>query len=344
MSSSTLIETPRPAATGRSTVRSTASPRCSAAAVRGRRPRRHLPRRGDRASSSASSAPRAAARPPCSTWWPASTRPRRATVRVARAAPALMFQEAALFPWLTVRRQRRAGPAAPGRRRKAERRRAGRRAARPRAPRRLRRPPAPRALRRHAPAGRPGPGPGPGGRRAAHGRALRRPRRHDPRPPPRRARAASGASTGCTVAVRHPQRAGGGPPGRPDRPADQPPRPGGRGVRRRRRPGPAASRTPTCPRWPARSPTACARRWPPWPLSRAEPPSAARPRLGQPSSPASTPSSSPPAPHRSFAAAAVGRDLAEAGRHRLALARLAAASCGAGWKPEYVLPGPARRC
>ena len=66
---------------------------------------------------------------------------------------------------------------------------AGRRAARAGPPRRLRRQAAARAVRRHAPARRPGPGPRPGGRRPAHGRAVRRPRRDDPRPAARRARA-----------------------------------------------------------------------------------------------------------------------------------------------------------
>ena len=110
-------------------------------------------------------------------------RPRPTAGRIA-----LMFQEAALFPWLTAARQRGAGrcgcAACP-----AERRRAGRRAARPGAPGRLRRQAAARAVRRHAPAGRAGPRAGPGRRRAADGRAVRRARRDDPRPAARRARA-----------------------------------------------------------------------------------------------------------------------------------------------------------
>ena len=158
--------------------------------------------------------------------------------------PALMFQEPALFPWLTVRRQRRAGAAAAAACPAAERQR----------PRRellelvhldgLRRQAAPRAVRRHAPARRPGPGARPGGRRPADGRAVRRARRHDPRPPARRARADLDARRDLTVLfvthnVREAARLG-----RPDRAAHQPARPGRRPSSRSTSTGPGASSPP----------------------------------------------------------------------------------------------------
>ena len=70
------------------------------------------------ASSSACSGRRAAARPRCSTWsrtW--TSRPRADRAR-ASSRPAVVFQEAALMPWLTARRERRAA-AADGRRTEA---------------------------------------------------------------------------------------------------------------------------------------------------------------------------------------------------------------------------------
>ena len=61
------------------------------------------------ASSWRSSDPRAAASPRCSTWWPGFDHPTRGSVKVAGeeiVAPAprrgVVFQEPALFPWLTV--------------------------------------------------------------------------------------------------------------------------------------------------------------------------------------------------------------------------------------------------
>ena len=62
----------------------------------------HRPRRRARASSCASSARRAAARARCSTSSPGSTS-RPAARSTVDGRTALMFQEAALFPWLTVR-------------------------------------------------------------------------------------------------------------------------------------------------------------------------------------------------------------------------------------------------
>ena len=108
---------------------------------------------------------------------------------VAAKRVGLMFQEAALFPWLTVRGNveialklagvpRRAAPAARAR------------AARHGASRRLRQAPAPRALGRDAPANRARAGARAGCRSAPHGRALRRARRDDARQPARRARGA----------------------------------------------------------------------------------------------------------------------------------------------------------
>ena len=113
------------------------------------------------ASSSAWSAPRAAARAPCSTSSPASTRPTAGHGRRSTGRTALMFQEAALFPWLTVAGQRRAGAQAARACRRPSARRGSSDAAARRAPRRLRRQAAARAVRRHAPArgARPGASP-----------------------------------------------------------------------------------------------------------------------------------------------------------------------------------------
>ena len=69
-----------------------------------------------------------------------------------------------------------------------------------------------------------------GRRRAADGRAVRRPRRHDPRPAARRA-GPDLDGPGPDRAVRHPQRARGGPARRPGGAAVQPARPGHRRVR-----------------------------------------------------------------------------------------------------------------
>ena len=158
----------------------------------------------------------------CSTSSPASTARPPATVDVV-GRTALMFQESALFPWLTVADnvdlplKLRKVPRAP-----SATDRVGE-LLDARAPRRLR-PTAPaRAVGRDAPARRPGPGAGAGRRRAAHGRAVRRPRRDDPRRPPRRARAHLAADR-RDGRVRHPQRARGGPPRRPRRAAVQPAR------------------------------------------------------------------------------------------------------------------------
>ena len=178
-----------------------------------------------RASSSAWSARPAAARARCSTWSPGSTAVSGGTIAVAGGArPGLMFQEPALFPWLTVGgnvelplKLRGAAPGrAPG---------AGRGAAAtpctwatsPQA--------AARAVRRHAPAGRAGPHARPGHARPADGRAVRRARRDDPRHPARRARADL-ARAEADRPVRDAQRARGGPARRPDRAAVQPARPG----------------------------------------------------------------------------------------------------------------------
>ena len=108
------------------------------------------------ASSSACSAPRAAARPPCSTWSRGWTSRARARSSCTAAAPAVMFQEPALLPWLTAGRNvelplRLAGVG------RAERRARAARAARAGAAGRAGAQAAARAVRRHAPAGRAGP-------------------------------------------------------------------------------------------------------------------------------------------------------------------------------------------
>ena len=101
------------------------------------------------ASSSAWSARPAAARAPCSSWSPGWTGPAAASIERGRrrGTPALMFQEPALFPWLTVAGnvelplKLRGVP-------RAERRRAGRRAA----ARRCTWPTSPQARRTSSPA------------------------------------------------------------------------------------------------------------------------------------------------------------------------------------------------
>ena len=187
-------------------------------------------------------APRAAARAPCSTWSPASTSPPpgRST---SQGRTALMFQDAALFPWLTVagnvdlalklRKVSQAGAPRPGR--------AACSSGPPRGVRRKRQP--------HELSG--------GMRqRVALARAfaqdadvllmdepfgaldaMTRDVLHDEleslwaRPEPHRP-------------VRHPQRARGGPPGRPHRGADQPARPGHRRSSRSTSPRPRRIESP----------------------------------------------------------------------------------------------------
>ena len=112
--------------------------------------------------------------------------PTSGTVDVA-GRTALMFQESALFPWLTVAANvelpmRLAGVPKAERRARVEQLLSAvhldgfaRQAAAP-------------AVRRHAPARRPGAGVRPGRRHPADGRAVRRARRDDPRRPAQRAR------------------------------------------------------------------------------------------------------------------------------------------------------------
>ena len=119
---------------------------------------------------------------PCSTSSPVSISRRAGTVAVDGRA-ALMFQEAALFPWLTVAGNiELALRLRPGERlnRRARRERAEALLAY-RAPRGVRRSAAARAVRWHAPAGRAGARVRAGRRRAADGRAVRRARRDDAR-------------------------------------------------------------------------------------------------------------------------------------------------------------------
>ena len=130
-------------------------------------------------------------------------RPSSGTVAVDGHA-ALMFQESALFPWLSAldnvatplrlkgvgRKEREAaGAGLPGRR----------------APVGLRRPAPARAVRRHAPARGDRPHPGHPGARPADGRAVRRARCDDPRPAARRA-GVDLAPAGPDRALRDPQR------------------------------------------------------------------------------------------------------------------------------------------
>ena len=136
-----------------------------------------------------------------------------------------MFQEAALFPWLTARGN--VEPRAEARARSngtngAPRRR---RAPRPGEPRQLQQQAPARAVRRDAPARRARPRARAGRRRHPHGRAVRCARRHDPRPAARRARAALERDRPHR-ALRHPQRARGGAARRPGRAAVEPSRVG----------------------------------------------------------------------------------------------------------------------
>ena len=233
--------------------RSTAS-----GAARRARARRHLarrssrrvrlPRRRVRLRQEHAAQPRRRPRPP----------DRRAPSTVAGRV-ALMFQEAALFPWLTVRRNVELASSCAACR-KRERRSRGRRAAAARSTSTG----SATSGRTSCPAacasGSRRPGLRPGGRHAAHGRAVRRARRDDPRPAPRRARTDLGRRE-PDRRVRHPQR----PRGRPPRPTASCCSRAGPGrvverVRRRHRATRAASTPPRCPRWPPRSPTSCARR------------------------------------------------------------------------------------
>ena len=188
---------------------------------------------------------------------PRPARP-RARVDVHAERTGLMFQEAALFPWLTVRGNVEIALKLAGVPR-AERTAARRGAARDGAPRRLRQAAPARALGRHAPARRARPRARAGRRRAAHGRAVRRARRDDPRPAPRRARSAVDLDRQDDH-LRDAQRARGRAPRRLRRAAREPARPRRRGLQRRRSRGPGASTRPRWRRSPRRSPTNCARR------------------------------------------------------------------------------------
>ena len=185
---------------------------------------------------------------------------RPAPSRCPGGRPALMFQEPALYPWLTAGANvelalRLRGVPAPSERER------GPAPARAR-PARGRRPQAgARAVRRHAPARRAGPRAGPGGRPPAHGRAVRGARRDHPR------RAARGAHPHLDRDrprrhLRHAQRARGGAARAAGRPALVAARPGGARVARRH-PAAAPHRGPRRVRGSApRSPRTCERRSP----------------------------------------------------------------------------------
>ena len=144
---------------------------------------------------------------------------------------AVMFQESALMPWLTARRNVELALRLRGvPRRRAPRE--GPRPARHRQPRGCRREAPARAVGRHAAARRARARPGPGPARAADGRAVRRARRHHPRPAARRARAGL-AGHRPHDRLRHPQRARGRAARSAGRAALEPPRPGRRGVAHR---------------------------------------------------------------------------------------------------------------
>ena len=160
----------------------------------------------------------------------------------------LMFQEPALFPWLTAARNVELALRARGVP-KAERRARTAGTARDRAPERLRRQAPARTLRRHAAAGGDGPGAGPGRGRAADGRAVRRAGRDDPRPAARRA-GADLRRADPDRALRDAQRARGRQARRPRGGPVQQARPGHRGVRRaegRRARGSTPARSPSSP-------------------------------------------------------------------------------------------------
>ena len=177
--------------------------------------------------------------------------------RSRRTPTAMLFQDSALFPWLTVAANvelplRLKGSGAPSAR-------PCRRPARAGPPRRLRAEAAARALRRDASAGGARPGARPGRGTAADGRALRRARRHHPRPAPRRARVAldrpraSPCSSSPTTCVRPHASATGScfsPAGRAGW------RPPSRWAWR----GRGGSTPPRSPRSRPRSPTSCAQR------------------------------------------------------------------------------------
>ena len=191
---------------------------------------------------------------------------------------------------------------------------------------------APRALRRHAPAGRHRPGLRPGRRRAADGRAVRRPRRHDPRPPARRARAAvarphlHACCSSPTTCARRSASATGSCCSRPGRA-------GSSRSSRSTSTGPAASRRPRCQRARRRDHRPAARGGPPpCPLTSA---SAAGERLDDAYRRASTPSTSVGEPRPSARPAHRGR----ATWPKLLAIALALLRAGSrrvvAWKAEY---------
>ena len=252
------------------------------------------------------------------------------TVEVHARRTTLMFQEAALFPWLTARGNVELALKLAG---------VPRRERRPRAAELLelvhlgdfaKQRPA-RAVGRHAPARRARARARAGRRRPAHGRAVRRARRDDPRPSCTTSSRSSGATTGKTVIfvthnVREAVRLGDRVvllASRPGRVAADP--------RRRRSRARAASTRPRWRRSRRRSPTSSARRCV---AMASRPLTSTSSRLCGSRLDASSPR------RRPLARRIVARDLAQAARDRDRHPRGGRSSCGRGWKPEYVVPSP----
>ena len=164
-------------------------------------------------------------------------KPTSGTIEIADGRPAVMFQEPALLPWLTVRRN----VELPMRIHKVDADRAqqdGEPAALHGRADRLRRSPAASALRRHAPALRAGSRTRAGLRAAAHGRAVCGARRHHAGSAPRRPEPDL-AGDRQDDHLRDPQRSRGRAPRRSCGAHDPPSRPGRADLGRR---DPAAAR------------------------------------------------------------------------------------------------------
>ena len=179
-------------------------------------------------------------------------------VEVPGGRPALMFQEPALYPWLSAGANVELALRLRGVARK-ERKVRGRAAAGARASRGRRSQARARAVGRHAPARGPGPGARAGGRPAAHGRALRRARRDHARRAARGAHPHLGRDGSCRH-LRDPQRPRGGPARASASSCSRHDPVGSCGSGAWTSRSPDASRTTTCPSSALRSPSTCGRR------------------------------------------------------------------------------------